>query len=321
MRGKRRPLPESGPHVIFDGGAKRGFGIMKKAFIAAMAAMLASASAAAQDTSATAAYGSVRLNSGFTPDPHSISLTAGGSIDASRIGSPCQGSIANAPDYEVTYSAGSLPLYIYVNAGSDTTLVVNGPDGQWYCDDDSNGGVNPQVTFNSPRSGTYDIWVGTYGGGTAAATLHISELAEDDGSDWQPDNASMPDASMRATYGEITLRSGFTPDPHRIGLTAGGQVPASNVSSACAGSIATAPDYQVTYTSGSFPLVFRTEASSDTTLVVNGPDGQWYCNDDGWHSNNAQVRFDKPSSGVYDIWVGTYGGGTTPATLLVTETP
>ena len=292
---------------------------MKKLLIAAVAATLATATgAAAQDTSAPASYGSIRLNAGFTPDPRSVNLTAGGSIDASRIGSPCTGSIARAPDYELTYSAGSLPLYIYAQSQRDTTLVVNGPDGQWYCDDDSNGGLNPQVTFNSPRSGVYDIWVGVFGGGTAAATLHISELAADD-DDWNP--GGMPDASIRATYGEISLGSGFTPDPHRVSLTAGGQVSASNISSACAGSIATAPDYQITYTSGSYPLVFRTEAGSDTTLVVNGPDGQWYCNDDGWHSNNAEVRFDKPSTGVYDIWVGVYGGGTNPATLLITETP
>ena len=293
---------------------------MKKLLIAALAATLASATgAAAQDMSAPATYGSIRLNAGFTPDPRSVNLTAGGSIDASRIGSPCTGSIAGAPDYELTYSAGSLPLYIYAQSQRDTTLVVNGPDGQWYCDDDSNGGLNPQVTFNSPRSGVYDIWVGVFGGGTAAATLHISELTADDDDDWSP--GGMPDASMRATYGEISLRSGFTPDPHRVSLTAGGQLSASNISSACAGSIATAPDYQIAYTSGSYPLVFRTEAASDTTLVINGPDGQWYCNDDGWHSNNAEIRFDKPSTGVYDIWVGVYGGGTNPATLLITETP
>lgn len=295
---------------------------MKKLFVAALAAMLASATgAAAQDASATATYGQTRLRSGFTPDPHSIRITAGGSIDASRIGSPCTGSIANAPDYEVTYTAGSLPLYIYAQADSDTTLVVNGPDGQWYCDDDSNGGLNPQVTFNSPRSGTYDIWVGTFGGGTAAATLHISELSDEDSGPDPDDSSAMPDASLRATYGEVSLRNGFTPDPHRVSLTAGGSVPASNVSSSCSGSIAVAPDYQVTYTAGSLPLVFRSQSSSDTTLVINDPDGQWSCDDDGWQSNNAEIRFDKPMSGVYDVWVGVYGGGTARADLLVTEVP
>lgn len=288
-----------------------------RSLIAATAAVLLIAPAAqAQDTSATATYGSVRLNSGFTPDPHEVSLTAGGSIDASTIGSPCTGSIARAPDYELTYTSGSLPLYIYATASSDTTLVVNGPDGQWYCDDDSNGGTNPQVTFNTPRSGTYDIWVGTFGGGTAAAVLHITEVA---GS--SPTTGGYPNTSATATFGEVSLNSGFTPDPHRVSLTAGGTIQASVVSSSCQGSIATAPDYQITYTAGALPLAIKTEASTDTTLVVNGPDGQWYCDDDSGGGTNAQVYFAKPASGAYDIWVGTYSGGNNPATLLITEVP
>lgn len=293
--------------------------MLVRSLIAATAALLLVAPAAqAQDTSATATYGSVRLNSGFTPDPHSVSLTAGGSIDASTIGSPCTGSIARAPDYELTYTAGSLPLYIYATASSDTTLVVNGPDGQWYCDDDSNGGTNPQVTFNTPRSGTYDIWVGTFGGGTASATLNITEVAGDGGGNG---GSGYPNTSLTATFGEVSLNSGFTPDPHRVSLTAGGTIQASAVSGSCQGSIATAPDYQITYTAGSLPLAIRTEASSDTTLVVNGPDGQWYCDDDSGGGTNAQVYFAKPASGTYDIWVGTYGGGNNPATLLITEVP
>ncbi|MFN3557823.1 MAG: peptidase [Brevundimonas sp.] len=292
--------------------------MLVRSLIAATAALLLLAPAAqAQDTSATATYGSVRLNSGFTPDPHTVSLTAGGSIDASNLGSPCTGSIARAPDYELTYTSGSLPLYIYATASSDTTLVVNGPDGQWYCDDDSNGGTNPQVTFNSPGSGTYDIWVGTFGGGTASATLNITELSGDNSGG----GSGSPDTSLTATFGEVSLNSGFTPDPHRVNLTAGGMIAASSVSSSCQGSIATAPDYQISYTSGALPLAIRTEAGTDTTLVVNGPDGQWYCDDDSGGGTNAQVYFAKPSSGTYDIWVGTYGGGTQPATLLITEVP
>ncbi|WP_420478994.1 peptidase [Brevundimonas sp. FT23028] len=294
--------------------------MLVRSIIAATAALLLVAPAAhAQDTSAPATFGSVRLSSGFTPDPHSVSLTAGGTIDASTIGSPCTGSIARAPDYELTYSAGSLPLYISATASSDTTLVVNGPDGRWYCDDDTNGN-NPLVTFNNPRSGTYDIWVGVYGGGTAAATLSISELYTD-GYGGGGGGGGYPDTSARATFGEIYLNSGFTPDPHRVSITAGGLLQASVVSSDCAGSIATAPDYQITYTAGSLPLAIQTQSGMDTTLVVNGPDGEWYCDDDSGDGNNAQVYFSRPSSGVYDIWVGTYGGGNASATLLITEVP
>ncbi|GAA0645756.1 peptidase [Brevundimonas lenta] len=290
-----------------------------KVIFAAVCAMLTATTAAhAQDTTATATYGEITLNAGFTPDPYTVEVTAGGTIDAANIGAPCTGSIARAPDFQVTYNAGSLPFYIFVNSSSDTTLVVNGPDGLWYCDDDSNGGSNPQVTFNNPRSGTYDIWVGTYGGGTSQSVLHISELSTENRV--PASNSAMPDTNLRATYGEVSLRAGFTPDPHRVSLMAGGNIPAGNVASGCTGSIARAPDYQIEYSAGALPLSIRTQSSSDTTLVVNGPDGLWYCDDDSAGASNAQVYFSKPSPGVYDIWVGTYSGGTTAAALLITET-
>jgi hypothetical protein len=131
----------------------------------------------------------------------------------------------------------------------------------------------------------------------------------------------MPDAGMTATYGEINLRSGFTPDPRRIPLRAGGPVPAANVSDSCRGSIARAPEYQITYTAGRQPLIIRTESATDTTLVINDPDGVWHCDDDSRGGGNAEVNLDKPSAGVYDIWVGTFGGGTAAATLILTERP
>jgi hypothetical protein len=67
-------------------------------------------------------------------------------------------------------------LIFSVRADSDTTLVINGPDGRWYCNDDANG-VNPAFRFASPRSGQYDVWVGTYSNsGLRPARLFISEL-------------------------------------------------------------------------------------------------------------------------------------------------
>jgi hypothetical protein len=122
--------------------------------------------------------------------------------------------------------------------------------------------------------------------------------------------------TLRANYGEISLSAGFTPDPYAVNVQAGGSI---NAPSGCSGSISEAPDFEVTYTAGSLPLIFRTQSNSDTTLIINGPDGRWYCDDDGGDNLNAYIRFDKPSSGTYDIWVGTYGGGITPATLYISE--
>jgi hypothetical protein len=146
---------------------------------AALAAVAAAGVAAAQNYSLNPAYGTVNLTAGFTPDPYVVNVASGGRNDASQtVSSSCRGFIAEAPDVRLNYRAGSFPLIISVNSSADTTLVVNGPDGSWYCDDDGGEqGLNPSLRFNSPQSGQYDIWVGTYGNASnQAAQLHISEL-------------------------------------------------------------------------------------------------------------------------------------------------
>ncbi|MES1199276.1 MAG: peptidase, partial [Pseudomonadota bacterium] len=149
-----------------------------------MVAAVGFGAATAQDWRQPATYGSATLNTGFEPDPHNVNLQSGGSIDASQsIGNGCTGFIANAPDFDLTYNSGTganqLPLVISVNSNADTTLVVNGPDGKWYCDDDSgNGALNPSLTFTHPQSGLYDIYIGTYGNsGLQPAVLSVSEVA------------------------------------------------------------------------------------------------------------------------------------------------
>jgi hypothetical protein len=129
-------------------------------------------------------------------------------------------------------------------------------------------------------------------------------------------------AHLTANFGEIQLSAGFTPDPYRVQMTAGGSVNGANLPGSCLGYISEAPDFEVSYSaSGGLPLVFRTISGADTTLIINGPDGRWYCDDDSYGDLDAEVRFGRPQSGVYDIWVGTVNGGTASATLLITETP
>lgn len=128
-------------------------------------------------------------------------------------------------------------------------------------------------------------------------------------------------AGLTAVSGEINLSAGFTPDPYRVSVTAGGNVDGSRLPGSCTGRISEAPDFEVTYSAGSLPLVFRTVSSEDTTLIINGPNGDWSCDDDSYGDGDAEVRFNRPQSGTYDVWVGTFGGGTASATLLITETP
>ena len=151
---------------------------INRAFAALAACVLAALPAGAQDFNADPNYGVVNLRAGFEPDPQVIGLRSGGQLNAQSISDSCRGFISNAPDVRLVYAAGSLPLIISVRASADTTLVINGPDGSWYCDDDGgNQGLNPSIRFNRPASGRYEIWVGTYGNASLQpAELHISEL-------------------------------------------------------------------------------------------------------------------------------------------------
>jgi hypothetical protein len=285
---------------------------MKKFLFASAAAVVLAAGAHAQDFTASPTYGSVNLNAGFTPDPFNVNITSGGSISASNVSSSCRGWVANAPDYSVNYNAGGFDLTIGATSSSDTTLLVNGPNGEWYCDDDSGAGLNPLVQLNNPRSGRYDVWIGSYSSGDYAATvLSISELGLTQG------NANTPNYALPPTFGSVNLTSGFTPDPYTVNVTSGGARNAQAMSSSCRGWIADAPDFSINYTAGAYTqLTIGAVSSSDTTLVINDARGNWYCDDDSGNGLNPLVNLGNLATGRYDIWVGSYSQGNNAASVL-----
>lgn len=93
----------------------------------------------------------------------SIDLQAGGNINAQQVlGPACVGMVAQAPDFRVQIQgAGTVGLDASVQSTADTTLIISTPDGQWLCNDDSDG-LNPAIGIGSARAGLYDIWVGTF---------------------------------------------------------------------------------------------------------------------------------------------------------------
>ncbi len=275
------------------------------------------------DIALPATFGEISLSSGFTPDPWRVDMISGGTVDATTIANGCVGMVARAPDLQVTYNAGSLPLIFGVTSDYDTTLVINGPNGRWYCDDDSGDGTNPLMSIPDPLSGVYDVYVGAYGGNSATAQLYVTELNGNayGGGGGQSNYAGAVDPFEAANYGTVTLSAGFRPDPHRISMRAGGSIDAQNIASHCRGFVTRAPDVELRYSAGSLPLVLSVDSQSDTTLVVNGPDGQWYCDDDGGNGSlNPTLHLNNALSGTYDIWVGTYSSGMSqPARLDISE--
>ena len=273
--------------------------------------------ATAQNVAAVPTYGTVNLSAGFTPDPQIRSVTAGGNNYTTLAG--CNAYIhAAAPDLDLNYTAGSYGLTIEARSGTDVTLLVNAPDGSWYCDDDGGDGTNSALTFSSPMSGQYNIWVGTYraqSGTLPEAQIYITELGGGAGGGYTSSGAGL-DWSLNPNYGTVNLSSGFSPDPYMRSISAGGAVAVPDYGAGCRGYASTAPDLDLNYTAGGYQLNIYAKSNQDVTLIVNAPDGSWWCSDDAY-GTNPHVNFSNPQSGNYNIWIGTYrSSGTMPESVL-----
>ncbi|MCW5717989.1 MAG: hypothetical protein KIS68_09200 [Bauldia sp.] len=276
--------------------------------------------------------GTATLEAGFAPDPFIVDVTAGGQIDAvaGTGDDTCWGYVTVGPTYRLNYT-GSAPLGFLVESASDTVLVISDPDGNWICADDEGGNYNPAVFLETPAAGQYDIWVGTFTGESAPATLTITATDPVAGAEpipvepteptepVTPDTAAAIDPDAVPGFGEGTLNAGFSPDPTTVDVTAGGPIDAAIVDAACNGFITAEPTYRLTYSAASWPLILSAVSEADLTIVVRTPDGEFVCNDDTNGANPA-VRLEQPAAGAYEIWVGTYAPGPTQAgTLFISE--
>jgi serine protease Do len=265
----------------------------------------------ALDYSLDPEYGTSTLSTGFAPRIHEVEITAGGSNNVSKLGSDCIGYTAERPDYRLDWSGAAEDLFVMFfpeDEEKDATLVINAPDGSWYCNDDATDDtLNPGVIFINPQEGQYDIWAGSY-----TVDEYIPGLLtfiED------IESPISPNWKLEPRFGSKTLSPGFLPDPHRKELISGGDINVSdlNLGTSCSGFIAEKPDYRIHLTEdSSFLSVFFSSkvSTNDATILINTPTGDWLCNDDA-HSEtlNPQIKVYSASEGQYDIWIGSYYDG------------
>jgi len=126
-----------------------------------------------------------------------------------------------------------------------------------------------------------------------------------------------PNLSANGAPLDYTADSAYVPQSTRV--IAGGSL---NLS-ACSivpgvGYIAENPDFSMQYgdLGTGRQLEIRVVAECDTVLLVNAANNQWYFNDDTNGSNPA-IRLERPGSGQFDIWVGTFANAPCEATLTV----
>lgn len=265
------------------------------------------APANAQGNAAPAAPGGIiALEPGFAPDPHAVQVSIGGNISASNFHQGCTGWISGAPAAILNNTNAFGSLFIAATSSVDTTLVVQLPNGQYLCNDDTNG-YNPMVQ-GSIGPGQTKVWVGTFSQGQSGmATLSFSEISgSTGGSAVGPSNTGQLDVTgSDSSFGTEVFAANFTPDPRVLEGSSGGSVDAGEVNMACRGHIARIPDH-ILQLGASMNLRLAVNASQDTTLVVRTADGQFHCDDDTQGTNPAVTLAN--AQGEVRVWVGTYSG-------------
>jgi len=254
----------------------------------------------------TSNFGTIALNPGFMPDPHVVAGQSGGNTQASARAGNCRGWITNTPDHLFRASNHFGNLRIMTLSSEDTTLVVLRPDGTYMCNDDTYG-RNPHIQGNFP-AGTYAIWIGSYRSGVVAPyRLGFTELSSVRPANLGASTQVQQVGNVASNFGTVQLNPGFVPDPHVVRGVSGGAVSASSVSGNCRGWIAQTPDH-IFHATGHFSsLRIFARSQADTTLVVIGPNGQAWCNDDA-SGRDPMVSGVFPA-GTYRVWVGSYTQG------------
>lgn len=280
--------------------------------------------AAAQDYTLPPTAAMIKLTAGFSPDPHEAAVVPGGAVNAAKTIEGCFGFVSEAPNLRLFYTPGDVPLIFQVGAAVDTTLLVRAPDGQWLCDDDTGGDLNPRLALAAPLSGQYDIWVGTYGPAAAAqATLFVTAAAGPALVDiGRPPGAGVVDRSLPPLFGETELVAGFAAHPHEVPVNVNYDVADAGLGEDCRGYVTAAPTYRLSYLNAGFVLTIAARSEVDMTLIVIDPAGNVRCDDDSGDGSNPAITFDYPLDGTYDIWVGLYSaaqGAPVPATLAISE--
>ena len=272
---------------------------------------LTSLPAAAQNVGGTPLYGNDTLTSGFSPDPHVIAVNAGGPDSADDNGASCTGYIAaEQPDYRVNYASGTYKLGVFVRSSTDTTLIINAPDGSWHCNDDFSqlDASSPGIVFDSPASGQYDIWVGTYGSDAAGTEAQLV-LTELEASQWQ--TMALPDVELDYTAALAGLAAELT-DLLLEGedtTALDGRLEATD---------ATLPGYGYadTYTfegeAGQLAIVDLQSVDFDTYLLLRSPGGEEFTNDDyEGNTSRSLLNMALTESGTWEIITSSFMGDET----------
>lgn len=253
----------------------------------------------------------ITIGPGFAPDPITFDGTGGGLIPANTwTNNQCRGytTAMNAPMILVNVT-GTIPMaHFLAGSANDSTLIIQKPDGSYICDDDAGGEMNPRVSAML-TPGQYKVWVGAYSRGQLQYRFGISVTTT------TPSALGGPASGAGAGGGGVgavpsmptqplAIAPGFMPDPATVNSMVNATIDASTMGSQCFGYVDSSPTVTLT-AQGAFAYLRIMAASNDrdTVIVIRGPGGQVWCNDDfGGELNSGHEGPIGP--GVYQIHAG-----------------
>jgi hypothetical protein len=223
---------------------------------------------------------------------------AGGSVDATPLGSNCRGHIPAGPHVTLA-TTGHEHVVLTTTATGDLTLVVRDAAGALHCDDDSGGAQQPRVEATLPP-GQHQVWVGTYSAGPMIP-FALSVRAESAGAGSPLNGGLAPQAAPTAG----TLDLDRAPSTLLRGSIAG-VIEARRVSPNCLGWVTAAPQLRLVTRTPRHVTIAAT-SSGDLTLLARGPNGDVACVDDSNGSPNPTLDADI-GAGETTVWIGSYRG-------------
>lgn len=291
------------------------------------------------------AYVSVDLNAGFPLDPFLVSVNGGGELDASLLNEKCKGYINPNPTLTVNWTGNADLVRAFTYSDADPMLVIQTPDGKFQCSDDSSSVLlDPQIEISKPSPGKYNVWVGsaapkqllptilvlTARSDVSAGTFQLSDLVKRPA---MPQAGSeLPHALQAKVVTEALARYKGTAagplgaSPLTQDVKSAGTIAAFDIdlgSAQCSGFIGDTPDFVFDVTGATDQLTVWLASKQDASLIIVGPQGSAYCNDDSGPGNtNPSLRLQKPAQGRYGVFVGRLNqDAPVEGTITVTSDP
>lgn len=248
-------------------------------------------------------------------------ITANDPMEILPIGAYCPGfTDVSAPDFVMTLDATQPMISLYARSQTDLVMAVRMPDGGWSCNDDIFE-LNPGVTIEAAQPGDYLIYLGAYNPGAQGTYNLYASIGSPNWAATQADGMMSPatlDTTAEPMLGRIEFGPDTTIDPRIIFDIQPSQTEAFGMGQGCAGFITPAqPDLVITALPELPQLMVYMASDADGTLVIAGPDGQLYCNDD-FEQLNPGVMIPNAPAGDYAVFAGSYSGAGGLATLGVT---